>query len=443
MAKTATTRRSLLKYSAATSALAMAGPLAGRAWAQGVASPIRLGVLYDLSGPFTGAGSVPGSIGTKIAIDLANEHGGVAGKYKIEPVNGDSQSKAEVALNEAERLINQEKVDTIIGIYSSAFAVPLAQKMEAAKKILWITIAVATNVLKGKNLTYTFRAGVTADHYGAAAISILNEQSKAKLGIDPKNLKSAIIHEDGPYGSDTGAADAIHAKEVGIPIVMDEAYSASTSDLSSLVTKLKRADADIILHTGYNPDITLFLRQAREAGLRFKMLVGHGAGYSQRDKLKETFGADLDYFLNVDPVAAQNLKPGTLKPELAALVKIMVERYQKISGNKSVPPHVSMGFNQTWIYLQNVLPVAIAKYGGTNPDAIRKAALDVDIPEGGTIQGYGVKFAAPGTEFSGQNMRTAACVTQSYGDTEAIVWPEKLKTADAVMPLPKSNPYAA
>ncbi|MBU6508298.1 MAG: ABC transporter substrate-binding protein [Alphaproteobacteria bacterium] len=439
-----TTRRSVLKYSAATAALAAAGSLAGgRAWAQAASSPIRIGVLYDLTGPFTGAGSVPGSIGTQIAIDLVNEHGGVLGKHKIEPVKGDSQSKTEVALNEAERLISQEHVDTVLGIYSSAHAVPLAEKMEQAKKILWITIAVATKVLKGKNLTYTFRAGVTADHYGAAATAFLAEHSQAQLKIDPKKLKCAIIHEDGPYGSDCGEADTIHAKAVGIPIVMDEAYSATTSDLSSLVTKLKRADADVILHTGYNPDITLFLRQARDAGLRFKMLIGHGAGYSQRDKLKQTFGADLDYFLNVDPVAAQTLKPGTLKPDLESLVKIMVERYQKASGNKSVPPHVSMGFNQTWIFLQNVLPVAITKYGGTHPDAIRKAALDVDIPEGGTIQGYGVKFARPGTEFSGQNLRTAACVTQAYGDVEAIVWPDKLKTAADVMPLPKSNPYAA
>ncbi|HZL60376.1 MAG TPA: ABC transporter substrate-binding protein [Stellaceae bacterium] len=435
-----TTRRSVLKYSAGAAALALAGP---RAWAQAAASPIRIGVLYDLTGPFTGAGSVPGSIGTQIAIDLVNLRGGVLGKYKIEPVKGDSQSKADVALNEAERLINQEKVDTILGIYSSAHAVPLAQKMEQAKKILWITIAVATNVIKGKNLNYTFRAGVTADHYGAAAIAFLNKYSKSKFGIDPKNLKSAIIHEDGPYGSDTGAADQIHAKESGIPIVMDEAYSASTSDLSSLVTKLKRANADVILHTGYNPDITLFLRQAREAGLRFKMLIGHGAGYSQRDKLKETFGSDLDYFLNVDPVAAQNLKPGTLSPELSGLVRVMVDAYQRQTGNKSVPPHVSMGFNQTWVFLQNALPVAITKYGGTNPDAIRKAAAEIDIPEGGTIQGYGVKFAPPGSEFSGQNLRTAACVTQTYGDTEALVWPDKLKTAEPVAPLPKSSPYAA
>ena len=69
---------------------------------------------------------------------------------------------------------------------------------------------------------------------------------------------------------------------------MREGYSATAPDLSSLVTKLKRAGADVISHCGYNPDITLFLRQARESGLRFKMLVGNGAGYSQLDKLRAT-----------------------------------------------------------------------------------------------------------------------------------------------------------
>ena len=49
-------------------------------------------------------------------------------------------------------------------------------------------------------------------------------------------------------------------------VVLDEGYSVTSPDLSSLVTKLKRARPDVILHTGYNPDISLFLRQARELG---------------------------------------------------------------------------------------------------------------------------------------------------------------------------------
>ena len=52
-------------------------------------------------------------------------------------------------------------------------------------------------------------------------------------------------------------------------------------DLSPLVTKLRRARPDAILHTGYNPDITLFLRQSKEQGLKWDALIGHGAGYGQ------------------------------------------------------------------------------------------------------------------------------------------------------------------
>jgi len=75
----------------------------------------------------------------------------------------------------------------------------------------------------------------------------------------------------------------------------------------------------------------------------------------------------------------------------------MVERYKAKTGATDVPPHCSMGFNQTWVLLNNVLPVAKDKYGGFDPEAVRKAALDVDIPAGGTIQGYGVKFFPPDT----------------------------------------------
>jgi hypothetical protein len=49
----------------------------------------------------------------------------------------------------------------------------------------------------------------------------------------------------------------------------------------------------VILHTGYNPDITLFLRQSRELGLRFQALIGHGAGYGVYTKLKEPVGNDV------------------------------------------------------------------------------------------------------------------------------------------------------
>jgi branched-chain amino acid transport system substrate-binding protein len=432
-----TSRRQLLKSSAAAAAALSLD------WtrAQAQAETMRIGVIYDLTGPFAAGGSVASSVGTQIAMDLVNEKGGIGGKYKVAPVAADSQSKADVAINEAERLISQEKVDIIEGVFSSAHAVPMAAKVEQQKKILWITTAVSTAVFKDKNLQYVFRAQIHSDQYGQAFAGFIAEHAKTKLGMEPGEVKVALIHEDGPYGVGVAAADEAYAKQAGIQVVLREGYSASAPDLSVLVTKLKRAKVDVISHAGYNPDITLFLRQARESGLRFKMLFGAGAGYSQLDKLRATFGPDIDNFCNIDPVPAQLLDPAKLAPGIGDLTKTMVSRYQAKTGATDVPPHCSMGFNQTWLLLNNVLPVAKEKYGSFEPEAIRKAALDVDIPAGGTIQGYGVKFFPPGTPLSGQNERSTPVVMQNAGEHISVVWPTNIRTQDPVFPLPKGSTY--
>jgi branched-chain amino acid transport system substrate-binding protein len=393
-----TSRRTLLKNAAAAAAALNLDWTRARAEAE----TVRLGVIYDLTGPFAAGGSVASSVGTQIAIDLVNEKGGVGGKYKIVPIAADSQSKPDVAINEAERLINQEKIDIINGIYASAHAVPLSAKVEQQKKILWITTAVATAVFKDKNLHYVFRAQIHSDQYGQAFAAFLTEHAKEKLGIEPKDVKIALIHEDGPYGVGVAAADEAYSKEAGLQVVLKEGYSATAPDLSVLVTKIKRSRADVISHAGYNPDITLFLRQARENGLHFKMLFGNGAGYSQLDKLRTSFGADIDDFCNIDPVPAQLLDPAKLAPGIGDLTK----------------------------------------YGGFDPEAVRKAALDVDIPPGGTIQGYGVKFFPPDTPLSGQNERSTPVVMQNAGEHISVVWPTNIRTQEPVFPLPKSSIYA-
>jgi branched-chain amino acid transport system substrate-binding protein len=414
-------------------------PVVRRAAAQ--EGPIKIGVLYDLSGALAAAGSVPGSIGTQIAIDLINERGGVGGKRKVEPINADTQSKADVALNEGERLLGQS--DILMGVFSSAHAVPLAAKVDQMKKIFWINIAIATAVFKDRNLQYVFRGQVHGDQFGYASTQFIFDNAKSKLNMEPKQIKVAIIYEDGPYGTGVAGSNESAAKEMGFEIVGKEGYAATSPDLSALVTKLRRARPDVIMHTGYNPDITLFLRQARESGLKFKALIGHGAGYGQIDKLRETFGADVNHFYNVDPVAAQLLDPKSLAPGVADLTKILVERYKAKTGVQEVPTHASMGFNQAWILLNHVLPLAMEKFGGVTPDAIRQAALAIDIPDGGTIQGYGVKFAPPGHQLAGQNLRASPVVHQYVDGKTFIAWPDKLKTTEPVLPLPKTSPYAA
>jgi branched-chain amino acid transport system substrate-binding protein len=402
---------------------------------------VKIGVIYDYTGPFAGGGSKPAAVATKIAIDMINERGGVEG-HKIVATYADAQSKTDVAINEVERLLNDTKVDLLMGVFSSAQCVPMAAKVDAAKKFFWANVCVASAVFKDKNLQYVFRPQVHSDQFGEASCNFVAESAKSKLGKDVKDVKVAIIYEDGPYGSGVAAGNEAKCKSLGMQLVHKEGYAATSTDLSAMVTKLRRAQADVILHTGYNPDITLFLRQSKEAGLKWSALIGHGAGYGQIDKLIETFKDDVNFVYNVDPVAAQLLDGSKLAPGLGDLTAEMVKRYKAETNANEVPTHVSMGFNQAWIFLTDVLPRAIKKYGGFDPEALRKAALETDIPEGGTIQGYGVKFFPPGHAMAGQNERSSPAVMQYVKGETKVVWPAAIKTVDAVIPLPKGHAYA-
>jgi branched-chain amino acid transport system substrate-binding protein len=408
---------------------------------------IKIGVLFDHTGPFAAAGSLNVWRGAKMMIDLTNEKGGVLGKYKIVQVDGDSQSKAEAAINEAERLLNVEKVDILAGIYSSAHAVPLAEKVDKQKRFLWITTAISSKVFDGRNLQYTFRPQPTGTQFGELSVRYIADYSREKLGKEAKDLRLAIIHEDGAYGADVALGNETRAKELGLNVVLKEGYSANAPDLSSLVTKLRASRADVIFHTGYNPDIALFLRQSKEQGLRMRAYIGHGAGHSQLDKLKEAFGRDIEFFHTLDPIASQLIAAAKLKPGVGDLTAEMVKRYKalydKDAPTAAIAPHVSMGFNNMWILLNDVLPRAIQKHGGWSPDALAKAARETDIPEGGTMQGYGVKFNPPGHRFAGQNERAFPAVFQVIEGKFELVYPKTVATAQPVLPLPASSPFAA
>src|SRR5262245_56589919 len=346
--------------------LALAAVAAPVLWsgAAGAQSTIEIGVLYDHPGRVSADGALNCWRGDKMIIDYVNERGGVLGKYKIVQIDGDSQSKAEVAINEAERLLNAEKVDVLAGVYSSAHAVPLAEKVDRQKKLLWITTAIADAVVRDRNLQYTFRPQPNGGLFGASSVQYIAVYSLEKFKKAPKDLRVAIIYEDGPYGTGVAAANESEAKKLGMQVVLKEGYSISAPDLSALVTKLRGARPDVLFHTGYNPDIALFLRQAKELGLRLRAYVGHGAGHSQLDKMKESFGNDVEGFHTVDPPAAQLIEAKNLKPGLGDMTQEMVRRYRKEFGEGPIAPHVSMGFNNLWILLNDVLPRAIGKHGG-------------------------------------------------------------------------------
>jgi branched-chain amino acid transport system substrate-binding protein len=407
------------------------------------AKKIKIGVVYDYTGPLAGGGSELQAIGAKIMIDHFIKKGGVEG-YQIEAVYADAQSKPDIAINEAVRLVEQEKVDMLLGFYSSAQCVPVAARVEQLKKFMWITTCISSAVLENRNLKYVFRAQPSGKQFGLTSMDFIAQNSKAKFGKDPKDLKVAIIHEDGAYGVDVSKGNEEGAKKAGFKLVLKEGYSATAPDLSALVTKLKRAAPDVLFHTGYNPDITLFLRQAREQGFRFSALVGHGAGYGVYEKLKESLGKDVNHIFNVDPISIWLTNEKALKAELPPMIKLVGEEFDKVKPGMAIrSAHVGMAASNTYVFMTEVLPRAIKKYGGIDSEALRKAALDVDLPEGATMLGFGVKFEGEGKSMAGQNDRAFPVIIQYVDDKSYVVWPKSQQLREPVLPLPESSPYAA
>jgi len=405
------------------------------------AKKIKIGVIYDLTGPLAGGGSELQYTGAKIMLDQYAKTG-VEG-YRVEAVYADAQSKPDVAINEAVRLIEQEKVDMLLGFFSSAQCVPVAGRVEQLKKFMWITTCISSAVLDGKNYKYIFRPQPSGDQFGLMTMDFIAQNSVSKFGKEPKDLRVAIIHEDGAYGVDVAKGNEAGAKKAGFNVVLKEGYSATAPDLSALVTKLKRARPDVIFHTGYNPDITLFFRQAREQGLKVGAVVGHGAGYGVYDKLKEGLGPDANYLFDTDPISIWQAKPEGLDPKLLPVIKMIGEQYDKLKPGASIrSAHVGIAASNTYVFLNDVLPRAIKKYGGIDPDALRKASMETDIPEGGTMLGFGVKFYGEGTTYAGQNERSFPVVIQYIDDKSYVVWPKSQAQHDAVLPLPAGTTYS-
>jgi branched-chain amino acid transport system substrate-binding protein len=403
---------------------------------------IKIGVVFDLTGPFAGGGSELHYLGAKIMIDHFIKLGGVAG-YQIEAIYADAQSKPDVAINEAVRLIEQEKVDMVLGFFSSAECVPVAARVEQLRKFMWITTCISSAVLENRNLKYVFRAQPSGSQFGELSMDFVAQNAKAKLGKDPQDIRVAIIHEDGAYGVDVAKGNEVGANKSGFKVVLKEGYSATAPDLSALVTKLKRAQPDVIFHTGYNPDITLFHRQARENGLKFSALIGHGAGYGVYTKLKEGLGKDVDYIFNVDPISIWNTNQKVLDPKLPSLIAMVGEEYDKAKPGTAIrSAHVGMAASNSYLFFSEVLPRAIKKYGGIDADALRKAALEVDLPEGGTMLGFGVKFAGEGSPVAGQNERASPVISQYIDDKSYVVWPKSQAQREAVFPFPPGTTYS-
>src|SRR5579885_407951 len=148
--------------------------------AQAQTKKIKIGAVYDYSGPLAAGGSELHALGAKIMLDYFAQHGGVDG-YQLEVIYADAQSKPDVAINEAVRLVEQEHVDLLLGFFSSAQCVPVAARAEQLKTFMWITTCISSAVLDNKHYKYVFRPQPNGRQFGLMSMDFIAQTAQAKL----------------------------------------------------------------------------------------------------------------------------------------------------------------------------------------------------------------------------------------------------------------------
>lgn len=411
-------RRSAIFWLAIAAVVALTAPVSAQdTW--------KIGALYPLTGNLAVLGN-ENLNGAQIAVEVVNEQGGINGR-KVELVSGDA-STPEKAQSEAERLISLVGLKVITGTYSSGLSYASSQVAERHGALYWETGGIADTLTK-RGFKYFFRVVFTATSNGELAATISKDVIASKLGTAPKDLKLLVVHEDSDYGTSVATAAEGKARSLGFNVVDRLSYKSSSTDLSPLVLKMKSMAPDIVITSSYATDALLIQREMKQLGVNVKAFIGTGGIYGLAS-FAEGVGSGVNGIFDTEGSA--NVGTGELLADAKAQGEIFRTRFEAKYGK--APSYVAaQGFVGTYVFLKYVLQPA----NTLDPDKLREVALKVDIPPGGTMLGWGVKFAGPDDAMAGTNMRAFPVAQQWQNGKLVVVVPASVKTGDAVMiPLP-------
>lgn len=392
----------------------------------GNAEPFKVGAIYPLSG----ANALLGSqclAAVKIAVDLVNEDGGVQGR-KVELVEADAPDPT-AATTEASRLVDQQGVQVIFGSLASGNALAIAGVTEKSGVSLVESGGIA-DALTDSGFQHVFRILDKGGLRGAAGAAYVGDFIAPKLGIDPKDLRIAIIHEESSYG--TSVADGAEAKikEMGMNLVARESYNTSITDMSSLVLKLKEKEPDVLLSVNYINDAILLVDTLKQYDAMPKVFMGCGAGTTDPN-FASTIGSDSDGFFCTDMPTNLPLDVFT-NEDMKNTVSEFRDRFKaKFPDMKNVSIAAEAAFAGCYTFLHDILPNAKT----LDPDGIREAALSTKLDM--TTLGFGWDLGD-----DGQNYAASANINQWQGGAVVTIYPEKLKNGEAInVPLPIASKW--
>jgi len=251
---------------------ALALPLALAAAQAQAQEPIRIGSFLAVTGPASFLGD-PEQKTLEMMVDKINADGGINGR-KLQLISYDSAGDAEKARTFTKRLIEQDKVDVLIGGSSTGetmAAVPLAEQAS----VPFISLAGAVVIIEPVK-KWVFKTPHT------------DRMACEKIFVDMKArgaTKAALISGSGGFDKSMRAECLKVAPNYGMQIVADETYGAADTDMTAQLTKIKGSGAQAVLNAGFGQGPAIVTRNYKQVGITLPLYQSHGVASKEYIKL--------------------------------------------------------------------------------------------------------------------------------------------------------------
>ncbi len=346
------------------------GVLASVSAAQAADCDITIGVVLELTGP-AGAYGQAGAKSVEMAFRDFNEAGGVNG-CKLVTDTRDSQTQANVAVDQATQLVNIKKVPVIIGGIISPMSIPMLTSVTAPAGVVQVSPASSSPTLTalgrdGKTNGVFFRT-ITSD--------ALQGTAAAKYALDKGLKKIAIIHVNNDFGVNMVREFSSAFEKLGGAITSVTPYNEKQSSYAAEASAAMAGEPDALYLISYPVDGATVARAWISAGGPQKFLLNDGM--NSEDFIKAV-GAQ---YLN----EAYGTSSGTSE---TASTKYFYGNYEAFSGGiKPDAPAADRSYDAGAI-----VALAAAKAGKGDAAAIKAAIPQVTDPAGEPIHAGKEEFA--------------------------------------------------
>ncbi len=316
------------------------------------AATVKIGTILSVTGPGAFLGDHM-KRGMELAIEEVNAAGGIAGK-KIDWVFYDAETQSARGVTAARRLIEQDKVDMIVGGgNASGIALAMVPIVEKAGVTFISTEGSMLIVNPVAERKWTFKSTIDDDQILEVAADFWKKRGIASV---------AMLADSSGFGQSAKEQIDKVAPKHGIK-VLHETFNPGDTDLTAQLTRIKNSDAKSILCWTITPSGVVFLKQAKQLGLADRTIM-HSYGFVDDRYMKLAEGAaDGTFLLSVKFPVGGDLPAGDpVKARIADLTKRYEARYKQ-APNQFVA--------QTYDAI-NMAALAL-RSGGTDKEKVRAA----------------------------------------------------------------------